>query len=442
MASGAAEKLAELLRIPTVSSLDGAGTDWAGFRRFLDALPDLFPAAHRVLQRDLIDGRSALYRWPGDTPEHPVVLMAHYDVVPASGEGWEHPPFSGAITGSGESREVWGRGAIDDKGVLVAILEAVERLAEHGKRPAGDVYLSFGHDEETAGSGARAVARTLGERGIRPRLVLDEGGAVVEGVFPGVRQPIAVVGVTEKGLATLRLSVEQPGGHAATPPRFPATARLARAVTRLTRHPAPAHLSGPVRDMITTLGGRARWPYRAVFRNLWLTKPLVTALLARLTPETSALVRTTAAVTQLGGSAAPNVLAERATATVNLRIAPGSSVTEAVAHARRVIRDPAVRIEVEHPSEPSPISPADGPVWDLLADVIGTVFPAAVVTPYVMLQASDSRHFTSISDAVYRFQPFDLTPAERGTLHARNERIRVSTLERGVEFFEELLRRV
>jgi carboxypeptidase PM20D1 len=442
-----AQKLSALLRIPTVSNVDDLGTDWEAFDRFLAALPGLFPAAHEVLERELIDGHSALYRWAGQpregqSRENPVVLMAHYDVVPATAEGWHHPPFSGTLTGDGETAQIWGRGSLDDKGVLVAVLEAVERLAATGFSPRSDVYLSFGHNEETAGSGARLVARTLRDRGIRPRLVLDEGGAVVEGVFPGVRAPIAVVGVTEKGLLTLTLSVDQAGGHASTPPRFPATARLARAVTRLTRRSAPPRLSGPVREMIGTLGAHARWPHRAVFQNLWLTGPLVTAVFSRLSDETSALVRTTAAVTQLSGSAAPNVLAERATATVNVRIAADSSVADAVAHARKVIRDDEVRIEVQHPSEPSPVSPSSGPEWELLAGVIGAVFPAAVVTPYVMLQASDSRHFTAISDAVYRFLPFDLTKAERGTLHARNERIRVSTLNRAVEFFEELLRRI
>ncbi|TXN31453.1 M20/M25/M40 family metallo-hydrolase [Lacisediminihabitans profunda] len=431
--------LRSLVRIPTVSGQDPADTDWAPFRALVALLPSLYPATHRRLSLEIVAEHSLLYRWKGSTDGPPTVLMAHYDVVPATDEGWEHPPFSADVTGEGDDRVVWGRGTLDDKGALVAVLEGVEASVLAGHTPRCDVYLSFGHDEETVGSGARAIVDLLQSRGIRAGLVIDEGGAIVEDVFPGVSGPIAVVGVSEKGILSVTLTVEQGGGHASTPPRFSATARLARAIVRLNRRPFRAGFSAPTLEMIGTLGAHARGPLRFAFTNLWLTRPVLLAVFARLSDETNALIRTTQAVTMLRGSQAANALAERAVATVNIRVAIDSSVADAVAHVRRAIRDPRVVIAVQHPHEPSPVSPTSGPGWELVRRTIGESFPGTIVTPYVMMAASDSRHFTRISDCVYRFSPFEMSTAERGTLHARNERLRVSTLLRGVDFYTRLI---
>lgn len=435
----ALERLRTLLRIPTVSRTPVAETDWAAFDRFADALPTLYPALHEVLERER-HGHSLLYRWRGHADGAPTVLMAHYDVVPATDEGWTHPPFAAEITGSGEQRLLWGRGAIDDKGALVAILEAVDGLVRQGFRPANDVYLSFGHDEETVGSGAKAIAAVLAGRGIHPALVLDEGGAVVERIFPGVSGPIAVVGVSEKGITSVRLTVEQHGGHASTPPRMTATVRLARAITRLDARPFPSRLSETNLRMVETLGAHATGPLRTVFTRARRLQPVLRAVLGRLSDETRAMVRTTTAVTQLRGSLAANALPEVAEAIVNTRIAVGSTVAETLHHLRRAIHDDAVRVEAVDASEPSPVSPSEGPEWERLAAAIAAVHPRAIVTPYVMLGASDSRHFSGLSDAVYRFTPFELSAEERAALHARDERIHVATWLRGIAVYAHLLR--
>ncbi|GAB3581320.1 M20 family peptidase [Leifsonia lichenia] len=435
----ALERFRTLLRIPTMSRNVVDDTDWESFDRFIAALPELYPALHATLERER-HGHSLLYRWRGAGDGPPTVLMAHYDVVPATDEGWEHPPFGAELTGDGDGRVLWSRGTLDDKGALVAILEAVDALVAAGHTPAADVYLSFGHDEETVGSGAQAIVAALGERGIRPALVVDEGGAVVEGIFPGVAKPIAVVGVSEKGITSVRLTVEQNGGHASTPPKLTATVRLARAITRLNAKPFPARLSETNLQMVETLGAHASGPLRAVFTRARTLKPALVAVLGRVSDETRAIVRTTTAVTQLSGSLAANALPETAEAVVNVRIAVGSSVAETVAHIRKAIHDPLVRIQTVDPSEPSPVSPTSGQEWEAVAGSIAAVHPEAVVTPYIMLGASDSRHFTAISDAVYRFTPFEMATEERATLHARNERIHVATWLRGIRFYETLLR--
>lgn len=436
--------------IPTVSRPpEGPGPrrDPEPFERFIATLPRLYPLVHEQLTRERIGDAALLYRWAGHDPSGasaPTVLMAHYDVVPASDEGWEHPPFAGVITESGPDGDepvLWGRGTIDDKGCAAAILEAIERLLAAGYTPRHDVLVSLGDDEEVNGRGARAIVQTLRERGVRPSLVLDEGGAIVSGAFPGVAEPYAVVGVTEKGITTLRLRVEQLGGHASSPPPFAATERLARAILRLNARPARARLDTTTRLMIRTLGERATSPLRFVYRRVGVFAPLLLRVFLRTSAETRALVRTTRAVTELRAGHAANALAESAEATVNMRIAPGTSVAQAVRDVESAINDDLVAVEVLEPSEPSPVSPASGAGWEAIVQAVRDVHPDLLVAPYVMMQASDSRWFTAISDHVYRFAPFAMTANERACLHARNERIRVSAFLDGVRVYEALLRR-
>lgn len=435
------ERLRALIRVPTVSRMAPELADESAFVRFRALLAELYPLIHERLELEVVAGGTLLFHWAGQGTGAPNVLMAHYDVVPADEPGWTHDAFAAELVGEPGDPEqrVWGRGAIDDKGALAVILEAVEDGLAAGFQPASDLYLSFGHNEETAGDGAEAVVALFLERGIRPALVIDEGGAVVEGVFPGVSVPIAVVGVTEKGIAGIELSVAKPGGHASTPVRNGATARLARAILRLEKHPPRASISAPTLAMIQTLGAHASGPLGVLLPRAAAFRPLLAAAFARLGPEIEAMVRTTRAVTRLSGSAGDNVIAERATAMVNVRVAVGSSVEEAARDIRTAVDDPAVTVRVVYGSEPSPVSRSEGPVWQLLSDAILDAFPGTVVTPYVMLQASDSRHFAAISDGVYRFLPFDLRTEERATLHAIDESIRVSTYLRGIAFYRRLL---
>jgi len=437
----AVSRLRELLRIPTISHADESRTEWAAFETFRAALERLYPDVHRVLEREIVAEHSLLYRWPGTASAYPLVLMAHMDVVPVVTSEWEHEPFGAEIVGSGEDAAIHARGAVDDKGALVAILEAVSTLASAGFVPERDVYLAFGHNEETAGDGARRIVAELSARGVRPSLVLDEGGAVVEGALPGVTVPTAMIGVAERGVMTVHLVAREHGGHASTPPARPATARLARAVLRLHRRPFPTRLVAPVRAMFETVAPHTRGPLRAVFSSIRQTGPLLTKVFPKLGPELNALVRTTAVVTEMSGAAGANVLATAARASVNVRLLPGDTVASAVSRIRSVIKDREIEVEVASASEASPVSAWTGAAWQRVAGAVTATLGADVVpTPYIQLGASDSRWFTEISDAVYRFTPFHLTLAEREALHSHNERIRVQVWLRGIEFYRALLR--
>ncbi|WP_346621101.1 M20/M25/M40 family metallo-hydrolase [Blastococcus montanus] len=435
-ADAAAGRLAELIRIPTVSSRDRADVDEAAFERFRARLAELYPRTHDALEREQLGDGALLYRWPGTEEPDPLVLMAHYDVVPVAGQEWSRDPFSGVV----EDGCVHGRGAIDDKGSMVAILEAVEALVADGFTPRRDVYLSFGNDEEIAGVGARLAVEAFTARGIRPWAVVDEGGAVVSGVFPGVPGQTAVIGLAEKGLLDVELVTTDAGGHASAPVRGGAPARLARAILRIEDDPFPARLHDVVLGMIDALGRHAPIDYRALFAHAGYLRPALAQVLSKASREANALVRTTVAITQLEGSRARNVLATRARAHANIRIALGETVESTVDRLRRVIDDPSVDLRVVSGNDPSPVSRADNEAFALISAAVRSVYPEAAVAPYVMVQASDARHFSQISDSVYRFMPFDLSTDELATLHAADERISVAALHRGAGFFRHLIR--
>ncbi|QYH36495.1 M20/M25/M40 family metallo-hydrolase [Salinibacterium sp. M195] len=435
----AIEHLQELVRIPTVSRENAETTEWPEFTRFAQALRKLYPLCHSRLERETVLEHSLVFRWRGRSSTEPSVLLAHYDVVAASAEGWKRPPFAAELSGKGEDQLIWGRGTLDNKGSLVAILEAVESQLEEGLVPSQDIYLCFGHDEETHGTGASAIVDLLQSRGVKPVLVLDEGGAIVDDVFDQVDAPMAVVGVAEKGTATLRLTVDQSGGHASTPPRMPASVRLAQAIVRLNSRPFAAHLTSTGADLLRTLGEHAGGVTGYLLRNVSWTSPVLLPILVRKSDELAAMLRTTQAVTMLDGGHAVNAMPERVSATINVRIAVNSTLDATVAHVTRAIKDKRVRITVESPGEPSPVSPTTGLAWELLRSTIEKSFPGTIVTPYVQNGATDSRHFTRISKGVYRFTPFAMARNVRDTLHARNERMLISSYLNGIEFYRALI---
>lgn len=435
MAESVLEKLRAVVRIPTVSYDDPALIDEQAFADLETELERQFPRVFERLERTRILDRSLLLHWRGDEAERPVVLMAHLDVVPVDEEApWRHPAFDAVV----EDGAVWGRGTLDDKAALVGVCEAVERLLEAGFTPAQDVWLSFGAREEVSGPDAREAVEELRRRGVEPWFVLDEGGAIAHEAFPGVRPPLGVVGVSEKGTTTLELRAEGRGGHSSTPAPNGPTARIARAVTRLERHPFPARLPEPTAEMFRRVAPHAPAPLRPLFANATKLAPVLQRVLPRLGPEPAALVRTTMSVTTLSGSPAHNVIASSATAGVNLRLLVGDTVTSAIEHVRRAVRDDSVTVSVIDGNEPSPVSPTDE-VFELIAATIETVFPDAVPTPYVMMAATDARFFTAICDRVYRFTPFRMTKAQRESIHSYDEHLGIDDFLAGVDWYQRLI---
>lgn len=432
----AAAHMREMVRVKTVSYRDKALEDPAPFEAFPALLLRLYPAVHAACPCERIGDRGLLYRWKGKDSGAPGVLMAHYDVVPAEEKSWQRPPFEGVI----EDGLVWGRGTLDTKGTLLGVMEAAEHLIKQGFVPENDLYFAFAGDEEIAGGGAPGIVAELSRRGVRPAFVLDEGGAVVEKVFPGVSRPCALVGVGEKGVLDVRFTAVSRGGHASAPPPHTPVGVLARAVTRVEGRPFPFTLTPPARAMFDTLGRHSTLLFRVIFANLWCFAPVLNLLCKRTGGELNALVRTTCAFTQMQGGEASNVLPPSAWVGANLRLVGGETVESAKARLERVIDDRSVTVSVVQGHNPSTYSRTDGAPWERLRRAIAGTWPGAILSPYLMVAASDSRHYGGISERVYRFSAMALSGEERKMIHGHDERVPVEKLLTTVRFYVRLMR--
>lgn len=437
-----AERLAAALRCVTVSYADPEAADTTGdsaeaeFVRLGAHLEHSFPRVHAELELEKF-GHSRLYTWRGTDPSRTAaILLAHQDVVPASDpDRWTHPPFAGVV----DEEFIWGRGAIDDKSRVLAILEAVESALAAGLRPRHTIHLAFGHDEEVFGdTGAVRMAARLRERGVRADLLLDEGGVITEGIVSDVRVPVATIMLGEKGYATVRLSVSEAGGHSSMPGRQTAIGRLARAVSRVQDRPMPLRVTPVVTDMLTRLRPHLPAAKRRLLGVAGAAAPVVARIMAA-TPQTEALVRTTTAPTVIRGGVKANVLPQRAEALINFRILPGDSVDSVLAHCRRTVRDDRVRIElVGMSSEPSPTT-GPGPRFDLIAELTEQVVPGVAVTTGLVPGATDSRHYDDLAETRCNFAPIQLTAADLERIHGNDERLSRVNYARLIDFNRRLV---
>jgi carboxypeptidase PM20D1 len=431
--------LAAAMRLETISHESAAefrGEPFLALHRFLEAT---YPETHAKLTREVVADYSLLYTWRGSDPKlAPMLLTAHLDVVPVTAEAlpdWDHPPFAGKIADG----FVWGRGAIDDKGSLIAIFEAIEQLAAAGFAPTRTIFLALGHDEEIGGDrGAGAITELLRKRGVRLWLSLDEGLAVISGTS-GITGSAALIGIAEKGFLTLELTAREPGGHSSTPPRQTAIGRLARAIRRLEENPLPARVDGVAAEMFDALAPLLPIERRLVLENRDWLGPVLEYFLAR-EPATNALIRTTTAVTMVRGGVKENVLPQSATVTVNFRLLPGDTVKDVIAQVREIVGDDDIELTTRTANEASPVSPADGAQFEALRAALHEVDPGLPIAPALVLGGTDTKWYGQIADASYRFVPFHLDSSDLRRPHGTNERLSVQNLGWGVRFYGALIR--
>jgi len=434
-----AKNLSGMIRFRTVTSMTMDGFDRNEFTGLHKYIEDTYPLVHKTLKKEVVNEYSLLYKWAGSgSDQKPFLMMGHIDVVPVderTADKWAHGGFSGDIADG----YVWGRGAIDMKGQVAAILESVEYLIAQGYKPKRDIYLAFGHDEESMGVlGAQKIVDRLKEQGVRLDFVIDEGGGVMDGGLMNVNVTVAAVGICEKGYADIRLIAESPGGHASRPPKQTAVGALAKAIVAIEKkHMKPA-LNKPLREMLDAIGGYMKFPLNVIAANLFITKRL---LLIGLNAggAGAAMVRTTAAPTMLQGSGAPNALAEKAEAVINFRIAPGDTLDGLLKHIKKTAGKD-IKLEIIQAYEPSGISDTHSSAYGVIKETIETMFPQCAVSPYLMIGATDSRRYAAVADNIYRFQPFRSMADDLDTLHAANERMKIESLREGVEFFVRLVK--
>jgi len=444
--AGAEHRLAELIRIPSISSFDPSVEDEAAFRALRDLLPRLWPRVAASIPREEVGDRALLYAWEGRDPgaggepgAKPVILAAHFDVVPPGDPAsWGHAPFSGDI----EDGWIWGRGSQDIKVLLAAVLEAAESLLAEGFVPRRRIYFAFGGDEEVGGNrGAGRIAARLRERGVSASFLLDEGGPVGEGLISFADRPMALVAISEKGYMDLLLEARGTGGHASMPPSRTAVGDLARAVAELEAHPAPARLGFTVRNFLAELAPYSPFAYRLLFRNLGLFAPLVKIAFSA-SPSTNALLRSSFAPTMLEGSPATNVLASKAKAVINVRVLPGESTEKALKRvAARVARFGVVASAASPANvvEPSPESPVDHEGWRAIGKALQASFPEAAAVPFLLSGGTDTKHYQDLVEATYRFTALRQDSRDLEGIHAKDERVAVENYRKCVLFYRSLI---
>ena len=431
----AVEALRQLVQCKTISYNDPSQEDDEEFDKLISLLPDLYSNVFSACEFRQLPDRALLFRWPGKGSGDPAVLMAHYDVVPVNEENWEKPPFAAII----EDGVLWGRGTLDTKVTFNGILSAANHLIGLGFTPENDIYFAFSGGEEISGNGAPNIVSWFEENGIVPAMVVDEGGAVVENVFPGVKQPCGLIGIAEKGMMNAQFRTLSAGGHASAPKPHTPVGVLAAACKKVEDHPFPCHIQGPAALMFDTLGRHSTFLYRMIFANMWCFGWILDLLGKSSGGEMNALMRTTVAFTQMEGSSARNVIPPEAKMVANMRINPADSVASALEYLKKTVGDPNVEITALESAEPSRVSRVDCESWDKVAAAVAETWRGCIVAPYLMVQCSDSRHYGRISDKVYRFSAMDLTAEERATIHGNNERIRLECACSAVEFYIRLM---
>ncbi|SFO35970.1 carboxypeptidase PM20D1 [Variovorax sp. PDC80] len=437
----AAKRLAGAIPIRTVSSLDDPAANLAEFDKLHAYLAQNFPKVHATLKKEVVGQKALLYTWTGsDAAAKPIALMAHQDMVPiapGTEKAWSVDPFGGEI----KDGFVWGRGTLDNKGNLFAQMEAIELLIASGFQPKQTVYLVMGDDEEVSGlRGALPIAELLKSRGVKLDWVLDEGLLVLDGVLPGLSKPAALIGLAEKGYATFFLSLDTAPGHSSMPPAHSAIGSMSAALARLEAHPMPGGIQGVAGQMFGTLAPEMSGINRVMLSNLWLTAPLVEGQLQK-SPSSNAMLRTTTALTIVRAGNKDNVLPGRAEAAVNFRVLPGDTIDSVEAHLRKQLGNDEIKIK-RYPgnSEASPVSPTDSTGYRAIEQAVRQSFPDAIVAPGLMTAATDSRHFSIVSDAVFRFSPFRMKNEDLARFHGTNERLAISNYGEMIGFYHQLLR--
>lgn len=432
--------LSSAIRIRNISYDNDSLIDYYLFDSLYFFLRKTYPLTFNTLSPQIINGHSLLFHWKSIyNKKKPVILYAHLDVVPAEEEDsskWQFPPFVGAI----DSGFIYGRGAIDDKGSVIAILESIEELISKNFKPSRDIYIAFGHDEEVGGEkGAYFIADELEKQGVKAEFLLDEGGLVAIDMVPFVKSPVALIFTSEKGYYTLELSVKSDGGHSSFPPKDPPIEILSKAIHKIHEHPFEKRMTESVNDFMDYIGPEMNLPFKALFANRWLFQPIIFKEYEKIS-SANAMIRTTAVTTIIHGGTKENVLPSVVKAKINFRLLPGDSSAAIIQKVKDIIGDDRISVSMmDNTEEASPVSSVNSKSFKLLQNIIGKIFPDAVVAPSLLIAQTDSRHFHKVTENIYRFLPIRMDSEILNSIHGTNEKIGINDFMECMAFYKLLI---
>ena len=412
----------------------------AGFIRFLN---ESYPLMNSLFEKEMVNKYGLLYKWNGKNPSlPPIILMAHMDVVPVEEESrkqWTEAPFSGKE----KDGFIYGRGTLDDKSGVIGICEAVEKLLSEHFIPEKTIYIAFGFDEEIGGhNGAAKIAEHLKLKNIKAEFVLDEGMSVTDGIIPGLEKPVALIGIAEKGYLSLELSVNFPGGHSSMPERENAITIVSNAILKLQHNPFPARISEPTELFLKTIGAEMSFAKKLVFANMWLFKKMVMNQFEK-TASGNATLRTTISPTIFKSGIKENLIPSEAKAVINFRILSGETSNDVSTYVSKTINDERIKIKSTGiVNEPSLISSVESGGYKAIEKTIREIFPDAIVSPSLVLGATDSKHFVNVAENIYRFLPVRLKAEDLKRIHGINERIETENFKDCVRFYYQLVQNI
>ena len=427
-----AKNLSRLIQMETISTR--IQPDKQKFYAFQDLLRQMFPALCSAVEWEDFDG-NFLLRWKGQTDSNPILLMNHHDVVEATGQ-WKYPPFSGTIA----EGKVWGRGTLDTKGGLWAMLQAAEELAEVGYVPKKDIYFFSACTEETGGTGADTVSQVLQQRGIRFSLVLDEGGMILEEPMAGAKGTFAMVGLGEKGCADLKFIARSAGGHASTPGKNTPLVRLGKFMAAAESADLfDGDISPVVCEMLKRISSTMNQPLKFILGHARALKPILLKVIPSVSATAGAMLKTTLAFTMAQGSAGYNVLPQEAWIIGNMRFSHHQGGPSSFEEVRKLAEKYDIEMEVLDPGFSSSLSDYNTHAFQLVEQAVKQVFPGVITTPYLMTGASDCRYMSRVSDNCLRFAPFRITQEQMGAIHGLNENVDLSALAPAVDFYKYII---
>lgn len=430
-----AEDLAKLIRYETISVWEG--TDEKKFHGFHQLLREAFPLVFKTMDVQEFDC-SLLLRWKGKTDEKPIMLMSHHDVVEASGK-WSHEPFSGDIADG----KLWGRGTLDTKGNLWAMLQAAEELISDGVVPQRDVYIESACTEETSGYGADTISRKLAEDGIEFFMTLDEGGMILPDPLGFTDKTCAMVGIGEKGCADLKFVARSNGGHASMPGKNTPLVRLGKFMAAAEKAKLfEVHCPDVVAEMFGRLAPYTKAPLNVICRNAGKLKGLLGKIMPLVSPAAGAMVKTTLAFTQSCGSDGTNVLPQEAYVIGNMRFSHHQGGKDSIRKVSDFAKKFDIETEILDPGFESSLSDFNSEGFKLVEKAIDEIFPGVVTLPYIMTSASDSRYFDRVCDCCIRFAPFSIDEQQLDSIHGVNENIDISSLSGAVDFYKYIISEV